>query len=205
MATRVAPQAKIERYAVIEALGLPTGSCGESIPPSYAIGAGIARRFGFFEAAAVLDDTPTTPPPRPVLTFARRGNLEGGCRKPPPSPFSRARDARQRRHNAPHHPGLCAGNDVRAKRKDTGPSALEMRCKQLIRTHPWFEYSPRGPWTAIGAWRRVKIGLFVTAQPPPGSPFRDAASQSSRRYTGDIYTELREAGGAPSSRDPQRP
>ena len=104
-------------YAVLDALGLPTDSCGEidiselrhrlADPKTKRcfINAEIARRFGFFEAAA-HDKTPHDflYPVRscPVLTSPGRGNFAGGCRKPPPSPFFRTCDAHQRRHASPN-------------------------------------------------------------------------------------------------------
>lgn len=88
------------------------------------------------------------------------------------------------------HPGLFAGNEVRAERRTDRLWAFEMKCNQLGR-FLWFEYSPHGLWTSIGAWRRLDDGLGVAARLRAGTHFWDADAQVARLYNEDVYAALR--------------
>ncbi|EQB14900.1 hypothetical protein RLDS_12075 [Sphingobium lactosutens DS20] len=56
----------------------------------------------------------------------------------------------------------------------------------------WFEYSPRGLWTAIGTWRTLDTGLWVAARLRAGTHFWDESCQTARLYGEDVYSILRD-------------
>lgn len=87
-------------------------------------------------------------------------------------------------------PGLYAGEEVRAERRKDDLWAFEMKCNQLGR-YLWFEYSPHGLWTSIGAWRRLDDGLAVAARLRAGTHFWDADLHIARLYGEKIYAALR--------------
>ncbi|MCK9549517.1 hypothetical protein [Aquamicrobium sp.] len=88
------------------------------------------------------------------------------------------------------YPGLYAGNEVRAERRDDRLWAFEMKCNQLGR-FLWFEYSPHGLWTSIGAWRTLDDGLGVAVRLRAGTHFWDADVDVARPYGENIYAALR--------------
>lgn len=87
-------------------------------------------------------------------------------------------------------PALYAGEQVRAERRDDSYWAFQMKCNQLGR-QLWFEFSPHGLWTNIGAWRSLDQGLSVAARLRAGSHFWDSDTQRTRIYTEDVYAILR--------------
>jgi len=88
-------------------------------------------------------------------------------------------------------PGLYGGPEVRAERRRDRLWAFEMRCNQLGRYH-WYEFSPHGLWTSIGAWRTLDTGLWVAARLRAGTHFWDAESAVARIYNEAVYAALRE-------------
>jgi hypothetical protein len=87
-------------------------------------------------------------------------------------------------------PGLYAGPEVRAERKADGLWAFEMQANQLGR-HLWFEFSPHGLWTAIGAWRTLDTGLWVASRLRAGTHFWDAEAAVARIFDESVYAAIR--------------
>jgi hypothetical protein len=83
-------------------------------------------------------------------------------------------------------PGLYSGDEVRAERRDDGYWSFEMKCNQLGR-QLWFEFSPHGLWTSIGAWRTLDQGLSIAARLRAGSHFWDSRNELARIYTEEIF------------------
>ena len=86
--------------------------------------------------------------------------------------------------------GLYAGPDVRAERRMDRRWAFEMKCNQLGR-HLWFEFSPHGLWTAIGAWRTLDTGLWVASRLRAGTHFWDGEIDTVRLFDEVVYAVLR--------------
>lgn len=87
-------------------------------------------------------------------------------------------------------PGLHAGPEVRAERRKDGLWAFEMKANQLGRLL-WFEYSPHGLWTEIGAWRTIDTGLWVASRLRVGTHFWDAEFSIARIFDEDVYAAIR--------------
>lgn len=94
-------------------------------------------------------------------------------------------------------PGLYTGPDVRAERGTNGLWAFQMKCNQLG-GRLWFEFSPHGLWTAIGAWRTLDTGLWVASCLRAGTHFWDAESSVARIFGEAVYAAIR-------GEDPWRP
>lgn len=87
-------------------------------------------------------------------------------------------------------PGLYAGLDVRAERRMDGLRAFEITCNQLA-GRLWFEFSPHGLWTAIGAWRTLDTGLWVASRLRASTHFWDAESSVARIFGEAVYAAIR--------------
>jgi hypothetical protein len=87
-------------------------------------------------------------------------------------------------------PGLYAGPEVRAERKLNGLWAFEMKASQLGH-RLWFEFSPHGLWTGIGAWRTLDTGLWIASRLRAGTHFWDAESSVARLWNEAVYAVIR--------------